>query len=119
MEFQVEDVEAEFARLKDDVEVVCEPKMMPWGNRAAQVRDPEGDARTHVYPRHRSRKEAVWRPLSVDMKGSGACQIESDTWREGLRSIFLRRWPVDPDLGGQFRLGGFERSARMSAESGI
>ena len=42
VEFQVEDVEAEFARLKDDVEVECEPKMMPWGNRAAQFRDPEG-----------------------------------------------------------------------------
>jgi uncharacterized glyoxalase superfamily protein PhnB len=42
VEFQVEDVEAEFARLRDDVEVVHEPKMMPWGNRAAQFRDPEG-----------------------------------------------------------------------------
>ena len=42
VEFQVTDVDAEFARLKDDVEVVHEPKMMPWGNRAAQFRDPEG-----------------------------------------------------------------------------
>ena len=42
VEFQVNDVEAEFARLKDEVEVVHEPKMMPWGNRAAQFRDPEG-----------------------------------------------------------------------------
>jgi predicted enzyme related to lactoylglutathione lyase len=42
IEFQVNDVEAEFARLKDEVEVVHEPKMMPWGNRAAQFRDPEG-----------------------------------------------------------------------------
>jgi uncharacterized glyoxalase superfamily protein PhnB len=42
VEFQVNDVEAEFARLKDQVEVVHEPKMMPWGNRAAQFRDPEG-----------------------------------------------------------------------------
>ena len=42
VEFQVEDVEAEFARLKDAVEVVHEPKLMPWGNRAAQFRDPEG-----------------------------------------------------------------------------
>jgi uncharacterized glyoxalase superfamily protein PhnB len=42
LEFQVEDVQAEFARLKDEVEVVHEPKMMPWGNRAAQFRDPEG-----------------------------------------------------------------------------
>jgi predicted enzyme related to lactoylglutathione lyase len=42
IEFQVDDVEAEFARLKDDIEVVHEPKMMPWGNRAAQFRDPEG-----------------------------------------------------------------------------
>lgn len=42
MEFQVEDVEAEFVRLKNDMEVVHEPKTMPWGNRAAQFRDPEG-----------------------------------------------------------------------------
>jgi uncharacterized glyoxalase superfamily protein PhnB len=42
IEFQVDDVETEFARLKDQVEVVHEPKMMPWGNCAAQFRDPEG-----------------------------------------------------------------------------
>jgi uncharacterized glyoxalase superfamily protein PhnB len=42
VEFQVEDVEVEFARLKDAVEVVHAPKMMPWGNCAAQFRDPEG-----------------------------------------------------------------------------
>ena len=42
IEFQVNDVEAEFARLKDEVEVVHEPKITPWGNRAAQFRDPEG-----------------------------------------------------------------------------
>jgi uncharacterized glyoxalase superfamily protein PhnB len=42
LEFQVDDVDADFARLKDKVEVVQEPKMMPWGNRAAQFRDPEG-----------------------------------------------------------------------------
>ncbi|GES42232.1 glyoxalase [Rhizobium dioscoreae] len=42
IEFQVDDVDAEFAKLKDMVEVVHEPKLMPWGNRAAQIRDPEG-----------------------------------------------------------------------------
>jgi uncharacterized glyoxalase superfamily protein PhnB len=42
IEFQVDDVDAEFARLKDKIEVVHEPKLMPWGNRAAQLRDPEG-----------------------------------------------------------------------------
>ena len=42
VEFQVEDVEAEFARLKNDLDVVHAPKMMPWGNCAAQFRDPEG-----------------------------------------------------------------------------
>ena len=42
IEFQVDDVDAEFSRLRDKVEVVHEPKMMPWGNRAAQLRDPEG-----------------------------------------------------------------------------
>ena len=42
IEFQVDDVDAEFARLKGELAVVHEPKMMPWGNRAAQFRDPEG-----------------------------------------------------------------------------
>jgi predicted enzyme related to lactoylglutathione lyase len=42
IELQVDDVDAEFARLKDKVDVVHAPKMMPWGNRAAQFRDPEG-----------------------------------------------------------------------------
>jgi len=42
LEFQVADVDAEFARLKDLATVVQEPKTMPWGNRAAQFRDPEG-----------------------------------------------------------------------------
>ena len=42
LEFQVDDVEAEFARLKDELDVVVEPKLMPWGNLAVQFRDPEG-----------------------------------------------------------------------------
>src|ERR1700761_4372786 len=42
IELEVNDVEVEFARLKNMVEVVHEPKMLPWGNRAAQFRDPEG-----------------------------------------------------------------------------
>ena len=42
LEFRVDDVDAEFARLKDQVEVVFEPKTMPWGNRCTQFRDPEG-----------------------------------------------------------------------------
>jgi len=42
LEFMVDDVDAEFDRLKDEVEVIHEPKVMPWGNRTAQFRDPEG-----------------------------------------------------------------------------
>ena len=42
LELRVGDVDAEFARLKDKVEVVFEPKTMPWGNRCTQFRDPEG-----------------------------------------------------------------------------
>ena len=42
IEFQVEDVDAEFERLNHQVDVVMEPKTMPWGNRAALFRDPEG-----------------------------------------------------------------------------
>ena len=43
IEFQVDDVDAEFERLKDKVELVHEPKMMPWGNRSLQFRDPENN----------------------------------------------------------------------------
>jgi uncharacterized glyoxalase superfamily protein PhnB len=42
LEFQVDDVDAEFERLKNSAPVAQEPKTMPWGNRAAQFRDPEG-----------------------------------------------------------------------------
>ena len=49
LEFMVDDVDAEFARLKDKVEVVHEPKLMPWGNRTAQFRDPEGTAVSSVH----------------------------------------------------------------------
>lgn len=42
VEFQVADVDAEYARLQDKIEVVQEPKTMPWGNRAVLFRDPEG-----------------------------------------------------------------------------
>ncbi|WP_243455522.1 glyoxalase/bleomycin resistance/extradiol dioxygenase family protein [Sphingosinicella sp. BN140058] len=41
-EFMVEDVDAVFERLKDKAELVHEPKLLPWGNRAVQFRDPEG-----------------------------------------------------------------------------
>ncbi|MGT2436273.1 VOC family protein [Bradyrhizobium betae] len=42
LEFMVSDVDAEFARLKGQVEVVHEPKDLPWGNRTVQLSDPEG-----------------------------------------------------------------------------
>jgi hypothetical protein len=37
----VEDVDAEFAGLKDEVEVVHEPKLMPWGNRSVHSNTPK------------------------------------------------------------------------------
>ena len=42
LEFMVHDVDAAFARLKDKAELVHEPKLLPWGNRSVQFRDPEG-----------------------------------------------------------------------------
>lgn len=42
LEFMVDDVDAVFARIKDRVELVHEPKLLPWGNRSVQFRDPEG-----------------------------------------------------------------------------
>jgi len=44
VEFQVEDIDAEYERLKDKVPLVHELKMMPWGNKTFQFRDPEGTA---------------------------------------------------------------------------
>ena len=42
LEFMVDDVDAVFARLKGKAELVHEPKLLPWGNRSVQFRDPEG-----------------------------------------------------------------------------
>lgn len=42
IELQVEDIDAEFARLKT-LNVVHAPKLLPWGNRTFQLRDPEGN----------------------------------------------------------------------------
>lgn len=44
IEFQVDEVEAEFERLKDVVsDWVLEPTTMPWGNRSILFRDPDGN----------------------------------------------------------------------------
>ncbi|OBK08254.1 VOC family protein [Mycobacterium sp. 1245852.3] len=44
LEFIVEDVDSEYARLREHVgEVVTEPTTMPWGNRALLFRDPDGN----------------------------------------------------------------------------
>jgi catechol 2,3-dioxygenase-like lactoylglutathione lyase family enzyme len=43
IEFRVDDVDAEFARLRPLIgEVVQEPATMPWGNRSLLFRDPDG-----------------------------------------------------------------------------
>jgi predicted enzyme related to lactoylglutathione lyase len=44
LEFIVEDVDAEYERLREGIaEVVTEPTTMPWGNRALLFRDPDGN----------------------------------------------------------------------------
>lgn len=43
VEFIVDDVDAEYERLREQLtEVVTEPTTMPWGNRALLFRDPDG-----------------------------------------------------------------------------
>ncbi|MCY1138426.1 VOC family protein [Actinoplanes sp. Pm04-4] len=43
VEFRVDDVDAEFARLRPMLDdVVQEPTTMPWGNRSLLFRDPDG-----------------------------------------------------------------------------
>lgn len=44
VEFQVEDIDADYARLKEKVTLIHELKTMPWGNKTFQFRDPEGTA---------------------------------------------------------------------------
>ncbi len=44
IEFLVTDVDAEFARLREALDdIVLEPTTMPWGNRSALFRDPDGN----------------------------------------------------------------------------
>lgn len=44
IEFLVDDVDAQFARIRASVaDVVLEPTTMPWGNRSAILRDPDGN----------------------------------------------------------------------------
>lgn len=44
IEFEVADVDGEFAKLQPESEdVVLEPTTMPWGNRSALLRDPDGN----------------------------------------------------------------------------
>lgn len=44
VEFEVDDVDAEFLRLEPALEeVVLPPTTMPWGNRSALFRDPDGN----------------------------------------------------------------------------
>jgi predicted enzyme related to lactoylglutathione lyase len=44
IEFLVDDVDAEFARLRDALDdVTLPPTTMPWGNRSTLFRDPDGN----------------------------------------------------------------------------
>lgn len=44
LEFRVDDVDAEFARLREHVDSwIQEPTTMPWGNRSILFRDPDGN----------------------------------------------------------------------------
>jgi uncharacterized glyoxalase superfamily protein PhnB len=57
LEFQVEDVDAEYERLREKVELVHEIKTMPWGNKTFQFRDPEGTAVSLYAPATEAAKE--------------------------------------------------------------
>jgi predicted enzyme related to lactoylglutathione lyase len=43
VELLVDDVDAEFARARALGEVVMDPTTLPWGNRSALLRDPDGN----------------------------------------------------------------------------
>ena len=57
LEFMVDDIDAAFDRLKGEVELVHEPKLLPWGNRSVQFRDPEGSIVSLFTPSTAAAKE--------------------------------------------------------------
>lgn len=57
LEFQVADVDAEYERLKDQVDWVHGPKVLPWGNRTVQFRDPEGNLVALFMPQTEAAKQ--------------------------------------------------------------
>ena len=57
-DFQVEDVDREFARLRSTIgEFVLEPTDQPWGNRSMMFRDPDGNLINFFAPIARDRGE--------------------------------------------------------------
>ncbi|MCU1404233.1 MAG: glyoxalase [Glaciihabitans sp.] len=66
IEFLVADVDAEFARLRNVLEViVLEPTTMPWGNRSALFHDPDGNlVNLFSRPTDRGELHAVPHPAS-------------------------------------------------------
>ncbi len=58
IEWQVDDVDVEFARLDEVVEDwVQTPTTMPWGNRSALLRDPDGNLVNLFAPATKEAKE--------------------------------------------------------------
>ncbi len=57
IEFQVDNIDADYERLKDKVPLVHEPKTMPWGNKTFQFRDPEGTAVSLYMPATEAARE--------------------------------------------------------------
>ena len=58
LDFQVEDVDLERARLRDLVhEFVLEPTNQPWGNRSMLFRDPDGNLINFYAPLRRDDRE--------------------------------------------------------------
>ena len=62
LEFQVDDIDAEFERLRDHVDLVHDMKTMPWGNKTFQFRDPEGNAVSLYMPETEAAKKRFASP---------------------------------------------------------
>ncbi len=81
LEFMADDVDAGFARLKERAELVHEPKLLPWGNRSFQFRDPEGTIVSFFMPvteaakaRFGSRKDHFWLGKSSGKRPCDMCR---------------------------------------------
>ena len=94
LDFQVEDVDVEYERLRSiaqlEIEFVLQPTTLPWGNRSIYFRDPERQPGQLLYSRwvRNIRSLELWACASGARRGATAARISARCW--SMSSISVR-----------------------------